>query len=537
MILLLARLFTIQVLGSRRLSSAAVAQRAYGVQLEPARGQILDRNRVPLTDFRRLSAVVFPCLVRDKERASGIVSSVLGLNREAAEEAFSGPAPAKLREGVTADEAEALRSAGVEGVLIVEESRRYSRTSLARHVVGYTDASGRGVAGIERAFDDQLRGEAAKSLAVCVDAAGRPLTGVGYRLLGRGTPGGGLDVVLTIDCKVQAACERVLDETFEWDGPGACKGAAVVVLDARTGEILAMAARPQYDQDRVGDHIADPRAPLLNRCVRPYVPGSVLKVVTAAAAIEEGRVGVGERFVCPGWVQVGPTRLECSSAVAGGHGVLGFREALAHSCNVAFAEVGRRIGAETLIGYIRRFGFGRETGAVSSGESPGSVPDPLGATTGDVAGISIGQWKLTATPLQVAQAMTAVVNSGTMLPVTLVKEISTPGGRAVRVFPRPKPVRVVSPSTAAWVRRGLLDAVTYGSGRAAMVATVGSAGKTGSAETGRISGGGSVLHAWFAGYAPALAPKYICCVLVEEGGYGGAVAAPMFRSIMEEILR
>ncbi|NPV70748.1 MAG: penicillin-binding protein 2 [Firmicutes bacterium] len=531
---LFLRLFCIQVAQSKWLSLAAVKQRAAGYPLETARGQIYDRNRVPLTDFRFTSLVAFPSIISRKDAVAAAVSSILKTGYSPVRSLLDGEAPAKVAESLTAGQVSALRALGQEGLTLTEESRRYTPVSIARHVVGYVGAGGDGQAGIEKAFDRELRGDYPGSLAVCVDATGRAIPGLGYRVAGSPPVDGRLDVVLTIDWRVQAAVERALDSA--WAGAGGFKGAAAVVLDARTGEILGMASRPNYDQSRVAAYIGDPRGQLLNRAVAAYTPGSVFKVVTAAAAIEGGHVGLAERFACRGEVEIGSTTFDCASREKGGHGLIDFRTAVAQSCNVAFIEVGQRVGAESLVKYAGLLGFGRPTPSGILGESGGNVPDPRSIYPGDLANLSIGQWKVMATPLQVAQAMTAVVNGGRLTPVSLVKEVCRPSGLAVKVFRRPAPVQAISPSTAAWLRRALFQATRSGNATAAWVEGNGSAGKTGSAETGRSTGSRNVLHAWFVGYAPAASPRYVCCVLVEEGGYGGTVAAPVFRCIMEELL-
>lgn len=533
-ILIVFRLALFQLVGSPGLSLAAVAQREPGIPLERARGRIYDRNLVPLTDFRSLSAACFPCLVLDVDGTASRLSEILGLDRYLILEMISRGDPVELKRGISQREASLLKS--INGMFVVERRERYSTASVARHVIGYTDAEGEGLAGMEMAFDRRLRGSSPGAFCLYVDAMGKHVPGLGYRMRGDAERDGRLDVVLTIDGRIQAATERILDSQFRWEGAQAPRGAAIVVLDAHSGEILAMASRPNFDQSRVSECLADERGPLLNRAVCAYPPGSVFKIVTAAAAIEEGCIGLGEAFVCHGYARVGSLRFDCASVERGGHGVITFREALAESCNSVFIEVGQRVGAERLSRYAHLFGFGRTTGAVASGESPGHLPDHRGMAAGDLANMSIGQWRLTATPLQVAQAMTAVVNGGRMLPATLVKEVADARGLAVEVFPRPRPVRVMSASTAAWLRRALLDATRIGGASAAFVEDAGSAGKTGSAETGRKVDGKSVLHAWFVGYAPAYAPRYIICTFVEEGGYGGAVAAPLFRALMKDLL-
>ena len=529
---LMVRLLSIQILQGRELARAAVQQRARCYPLEMPRGRILDRNGVPLTDPKvKTAAIAFPPMMAKSESFAQEMAQILGMTPERVLGLLkSGDQPVRLAE-INEDQARAIRDSAIDGVLVVGENLRYGPASLARHVVGYVGSGGAGMSGIEKAFDKELSGSQPTAVSVLVDAGGKALSGIGYRIQDGHRYDRRLDVVLTIDAKVQSVVETVLDKRRIRRG-------AVVVLDARTGEVLAMASRPDFDQSQVGSYLDNPDGPLFDRAVNAFAPGSVFKVVVAAAALEEGVVGQMDRFFCDGETHIGNLRFKCASADKGGHGPLNFLEALARSCNVAFIEVGQRIGAERLLQYARLFGFGEKSGIGLSEESGGTLPKVAEVTPGELANLSIGQGRFTATPLQVARAMTAIVNDGRLLRPWLVKEVRTEAGMAVRVYEVPEPRRVISGTTARAVRRALVMATTGGNAGGAFVPGWGSAGKTGSAETGKVGPDNRpVCHAWFVGYFPAMAPRYICCVVVEEGGTGNAVAAPIFREIMEGVAR
>ncbi|MHB8945323.1 MAG: peptidoglycan D,D-transpeptidase FtsI family protein [Bacillota bacterium] len=515
------------------LAQQAIAQRAQGFPLEVARGEILDRNRQSLTGTTsRYSAVAFPALIRDKDGTAASVAVLLGLDRGRLLEQLlgSGP-PVVVAADISAERVEAVRKAAISGVIGIQEKVRYGQTSLAHHAVGYINNAldNQGKDGLERDFDRYLRGGRPEEVMAFIDANRRPIPGLGLRVqlpdtAGSSATGGPHTLVTTIDARIQRIVEEAMDKYVP-------RGAAVVV-DPRNGDILAMASRPDFDPNDVGAYLNADDSPLLNRTVKGYPPGSVFKVVTAAAALEAGVVRPGDVFDDPGYIDVQGRRYRCYKD--GGHGRLTFTEAMAYSCNPVFIEVGQKVGAAKAADLARSLGFGSKLGLPVAQESPGNVPEET--AVGD-PNLSIGQGALLVTPAQVAQMMTAVANNGVVAGLRLIKEIDDSMGVAVERGPEVRLSQAFSWLTATRLRSMLRDVVAYGTGTPAAPEGITAAGKTGSAETGKVGAGGeSISHGWFAGYAPASSPRLVVVVFAEEGMTGGKAAGPVFKEIVERAL-
>lgn len=532
--LLILRLMTIQIGHGPEYARRAFAQRTWFVDVELSRGLIYDRHLTPLTDPEpRHNLAVFPSPVRNNAKAARLLSPLIGLPEEELNRRLSDQAGVWLAQGLSPDAAETVRKLEIPGVLVVTQSVRYGPGSLARHLVGYIKPSeNRGQLGLEGTYDDRLRGERPGRVIAFHDAYGRVIPGLGVRTA---KPPGKepLDLILTIDGRIQRLAEESLDRA-------AVERGAAVVLNPRTGEVLAMASRPNYDQGAWAKNPASLGGSfLVNRAVSAYPPGSVFKIVTAAAALEEGVTSLDEEFFCRGFYQLGQQIYRCYRSDSGGHGKLTFKEALAQSSNPVFVEIGvERLGGEKLREYARRFGFGEVSSLRLWNEDPGSLPelgerDPLG----EVALMSFGQGKLTATPVQIAQALAIVANDGVRVPLKIVDKVRRQNGQVIWKAPRATGTRVIERRTARLLQEAL-EAATGpgGTGRQANFPGVRVAGKTGSAEK-RNSDGSTTTHAWFAGYFPADRPEYVIVILVEDGGSGGGRAAPIFREIGEGIMK
>lgn len=393
----------------------------------------------------------------------------------------------------------------------------------------------------------------------------------------------GRDVILTIDSRLQAAAEELLDGLIERgelpqrsvteltpDGaltqPVTPRGGCLVAMDVRTGAILAAASAPRFDvalllgstPEQWQAALDDPRRPFFPRVTQATLPpGSVFKTLTAIAGLEAGVIDPDERFECQGYLErADRERCAVFRHFGVGHGPVTLEDALAQSCNVYFYDVAQRLGPAPIELWAQRFGFGRPTGCEVPGERGGHVPSPERRGPqeerwypGTTRQLAVGQASLTVTPLQVVRLMAAIANDGWLVAPHFVREVSAPADeepaahspQAIQLASlldahgRPdalRPVRVVglSPTTLATVRRGLLAAIESprGTGREAQLKGVRVAGKTGTAETG----GGRPDHAWFAGYAPADAPRIAFVVVLEEGGSGGRTAAPLAREFV-----
>jgi penicillin-binding protein 2 len=388
-----------------------------------------------------------------------------------------------------------------------------------------------GKSGLERTYDDRLRGQRGWNL-VSVNNVGRH---VGEARVGT-LPAAGSPIEVTIDLVLQQALREGLGE----------ETGAGVFLDPWTGEILALVSTPAFDPNQFVEGLttrawnalnADPRRPLHDRAIGSfYAPGSVFKVLMAVAGLETGTVTASDTVWCNGSTLIhGHPRL-CWRR--GGHGSANLRSALTHSCNVYFYHLGARMGIEGITLWGERLGLGRPTGIDLPGEARGVLPSEawkranLGQPwfPGDTVSVAIGQGLLAVTPLQVA---------------TLVATVATGGRRPVPHLMRGsghEPLIVpLRASTVEIVRQAMRDAVQQGTGRSADLPGARVAGKTGTAQVFKHSAGidADLLpkaerdHAWFAGFAPADAPRIAFAVVVEHGGHGGTTAAPIARRVLE----
>ncbi|MPM83842.1 Stage V sporulation protein D [bioreactor metagenome] len=268
-----------------------------------------------------------------------------------------------------------------------------------------------------------------------------------------------------------------------------------------------------------------------------YQPGSVFKLVVAAAALENEIVKPTDKFFDPGYIDINNLRFKGWDFERGGRGHITFAEAMAYSSNPVFIEVGLKIGAKKLIGFADKLGFGHRTKLDFDGESDGNLPDPDNIYPGELANFSIGQGAFEATPLQIVSLVSTIANDGIKVDPYIVSKLTLQDGTIVNTYSASRGMRVLSRKTALELRNMMTTVTQFGTGQEAYVSTVGSAGKTGSAETGHMDKNGQgINHAWFAGYAPLDNPQYAIVVFVEEGMSGGDIAAPIFREITEGII-
>ncbi|SMC59181.1 peptidoglycan D,D-transpeptidase FtsI family protein [Sporomusa malonica] len=535
--LLIMRLFYLQVIQGPQLALEGLNIRVQELPVDVARGEILDRNHLPLTNTaQQYSIVIFPGQVEDKPVMLTRIDSIIGLPHDLLEASLrrlnSNEYPFRLIGGIASNTAKQINDMQIPGAVAVAEKVRYGHGALAAHVVGYINsADNKGVSGIEGMYDELLRGSQPEYVAAIVDASQQLIPGLGYKRMKLTAGNRETNIVLTIDKQIQQKVEQIMDRTI-------VKG-AVVVMRPNTGEILAMASRPAFDANNLSHYLEQNSAPLLNRAVSSYQPGSVFKLVVAAAALENKTVKMDDVFFDPGYIDVNNTRFQGWDYERGPKGRLTITEAMAHSSNPVFIEIALKIGSDKLIVMAQKLGYGSRTKLEFLGESEGNLPEADQLYPGDLANLAIGQGFCEATPVQIAQTVATIVNDGIKIEPYIVSSLTSPEGITVKRFHESHPnVRVMSRQTAERLR-GMMAAVTqYGTGQAANVEGLGSAGKTGSAETGRknITGQG-INHAWFAGYAPLEHPNYVIVVFVEEGMSGSNVAAPIFREIAATILK
>jgi stage V sporulation protein D (sporulation-specific penicillin-binding protein) len=531
-IALTLRLVWLQGIRYAHYRQLALDQRMRSVQVDPKRGTIYDRRMRELAvSISADSVYAAPAEVKDARAAARQLAPLLEMTEDAlVTKLTTQQAIVWLKRKVPYEAAQAVKKLKIPGVNVAESGQRfYPKDTLAAQVLGIAGIDNQGLEGLERYYDDVLRGVRGQIVAER-DAAGREIPEGQHLYI---PPTDGNSLVLCIDEVIQYVCERELDRAIADTGS---KSATAIAMDPITGEVLAMAMRPSFDPNAYSKYSTALRR---NTAVCDiFEPGSTFKVVTAAAALDEGVVTPQSQFYDPGYVKVEDRTMRCWKA--GGHGSQSFTEATENSCNPVFASVALKMGASTFTRYLEAFGLTQKTGIDFPGEATGLMhraskmgPVEL-ATTGFGQGISV-------TPIQLVTALSAVANGGYIVKPTLVKEIVASDGSVVQRM-EPTAVRqVISQSTAAALSRILQSVVVNGSGTRAAVPGYAVAGKTGTAEKPEGGRYGSGRIASFMGFAPANDPKVALLVILDEPStdvkYGGVLAAPVFSAIMRDTLR
>jgi len=528
----LGRLGWLQIV--RHADLAALAERQYSrtVVLQAQRGPIVDRQGAALaTSSPAESLFAQPRVMGDPVRVAARLAPLLGVPESEIHAQLTGGRPfvwiRRKLPPATAAAVKALREPGLG--LLPEPLRLYPNRELAAHVVGFEGVDG-GLEGVERSFNETLAGTPGKAV-VGRDALGREV--VTEAVLQPPAPGHG--VMLTLDRTIQYLAERELDAA--WRRTQA-KAAMAVVLDPRTGDVLALAIRPTFNPNTFLD--VPSRDHWRNRAVSdPFEPGSTFKVILAAAALEEGVVRPDDRI----WAENGSITIARTTIHDWKkYGWLSFGEVLQYSSNVGSIKVGLALGRDRYYRYMTAFGFGAPTGVGLAGESRGLLREPQRWSALSLPTMSIGQ-EVSVTALQMVAAFGAIANGGVLMQPRLVRAVFDAAGRETRRF-EPQPVRqVISPETARTLTRLMTQVVAAGTGHNAAIPGYEVAGKTGTAQkldptTRRYSRNPGVLS--FVGFAPADEPRLVMLVMLDEPRtekWGSEAAAPIFAAIGAEVLR
>ena len=525
-----ARLVYLQVFQRADMVARAERQQRRTIDAPAKRGDILDRHgRVLATSVDTDSVYAVPSEIGNEPVAVEKICGALGdctpreretlLERLKQQRAF-----AYVRRQLLPEQARRVAALDLEGIGFLKESRRfYPKSELAAHVLGYVGIDNQGLGGLEWAYDGHIRG---KNGTVLVNTDGRRHA---FSRLER-PPTSGVTIELTIDEYLQHIAERELRAGIRVTGAAA---GSAIIMDPRTGEILAMANAPTFNPNVYNKAPAHARR---NRAVQDlYEPGSTFKTFTAAAAIEE-RVLSPEApvDVSGGLIRIG------SRVVRDDHtyGLLSFSDVIVKSSNVGAIKIGFRLGAERLGRYVQQFGFGRVVSPDFPGENRGIVSDPAGWSQSSLASISFGH-EIGVTPLQMVAAMSSVANGGELFEPRVVRAVYR-GNRRFAVQPKVAR-RTISPESAAVLTAMLEGVVERGTAKVAQIPGFTIAGKTGTARkivNGRYSR--SDYNASFVGFVPSRNPVATIIVVVDSPRtsiYGGAVAAPIFQRIADATLR
>jgi len=527
------RLVHLQVLGRGFFEQQGARQSERTLNLDPRRGPILDRQGRPLAvsvDAESLYAV--PQDVADPHQTTAALALALGLDpagrRELAVQLQKSRAFVWIKRKVDPATAQRVRDLQLEGVGFLTEHRRYyPQRELMAHVLGYVGLDNTGMSGIEYALEDEIKGRAAK-VVVHTDARRRPVSHT------ERPPTEGHTVVLALDEAVQHVAERELDRAM---AETQAASGMVLVVEPFSGEVLAVAGRPTFNPNRYSTY---PSARWRNRAVSDvFEPGSIFKIVTAAAGIQEKVVEPSEVLDC------GHGKIEISGFVINDHAVfdrLTFAQAVTKSSDIGMIRVGQRLGRENFARYVRDFGFGAPTGVDLPGESGGLLRPTARWSALSLPSMSFGQ-EIGVTGLQIAMAAAAVANGGYLMKPLVVRRVEDAQGTVVREY---KPVvvrRVLEPDTVSTLTEILEAVVTDGTGRHAAVPGYVVAGKTGTAQKTDGSGHYSMVDhvASFVGFVPASRPALVILTSLDsprgERNQGGDVAAPLFARVADEVLR
>jgi cell division protein FtsI/penicillin-binding protein 2 len=530
---LAARLAQVQVVMADRLREMALRQQIATLSIPPHRGRILDRNGRPLAiNVEVASIYAVPALIEDPRVFAAAVAPAVGESPAEVQRRLAGSGKyfAWVARKVKPEVVARVKALGLGDQIgfLTEDRRAYPNGSLAAHALGFVGIDNQGLGGIELAYDETLRGRAGSAVAER-DGVGRLLMET-RRIVE--APQNGSDLVLTIDQVIQHIAERELDKAL---GQTRAKRGLVLVLDPKSGEVLALASRPLFDPN--AGNAARPEQWLNRVLAVTYEPGSTFKVFLTAAALDAGAVTPEERFLCNGSLRVGSHIIRDAH---GPHGWQSVSDMVKNSCNVAAAQVATRLGKEALYRYIRAFGFGSATGIDLPGEVQGLVPPTVEWRGPGLQTIGFGQG-IGTTALQILAASTAFANDGRLVRPRVVRAVRDPDGRVVKAMGTERLEQVVTPATARAVLRMMTRVVEGGTGTQAAIDGYPVAGKTGTAQKPSPSGGYDPHRfvASFLGIAPVNAPRLAVLVVLDEpegAYYGGAVAAPVFREIASQAL-
>jgi penicillin-binding protein 2 len=544
------------------------------------RGQIVDRHGAPLAQTRISYNLCLqfptPLSFTDAEvrtfcerriaAAESLLSRTIAWTPEQAQKHYKnrGVLPYVIAIDLKHSEIEALKKANPEGLTLQPTyQRHYPNGKLAAHVIGYAGRSGRildgpiqpndplwpgaeGREGLEQSFDDQLQGRIGQ-YAITTDASGRR---VSEQVTAPPQPG--YNIVTTLDTRIQKLCEQALER--------GCKRGAMVVVDPRNGDVLALASWPTFNPNSFVPFITeeafkvlqdDPNIPLFPRAFRAaYPPGSVFKIFSGVAALQSGKLDAGDAIPCPPAMRIGG--LSFGNSRRGHQGSLTFSEALTQSCNTWFYQVGMKIGSATMADYAQRFGLGQRTGIPLNAEAAGLIPNDEYFTRvhkrtmmgGDLANFAIGQGDVTTTPLQLAMAVGAAGNGGTLYAARLVNQVQSIDGQIVTAYDvRARSQVDFDKDVFKSLKAGMTGVVESRAGTAPVLRISGLrvGGKTGTAQWGPKNK--ERTAAWFAGVAPIDNPKYAFAALYEsdvrnaDSSHGGDTAAPMMARVMRELAK
>ena len=547
-LLLVGRVAFIEFFRAEKLQEMAYEQQTRDRLITPKRGSILDRNGEGIALTETVNAVsVIPVQVKEKEETAKFLSEKLDLEyAEVLEKVQQKVALVRIKTKVDTELAAEIRAANYPGVEVDEDVRRvYPYSELAAQVIGFVGKDNQGIIGLEAKYDELLEGEQGKILTL-TDSRGNEVDSEQERI----PPVDGKNLVTTIDVVMQQYAEQTIAKAVETKG---AKKGLIIILNPQNGEIYAMANDPTFDLNdpfTINDaqlaamwdgFSQEEQNDYLNKMWRntaindTYEPGSTFKIITSSAGLEEKVVTPESSFYCRGFHIAGDRQIKCWRYPRT-HGAENFVQGVQNSCNPVFMEIGERLGAETFLEYMQKFGFAQKTGVDLAGEATGIIHKLENIGPVELATMSFGQ-SFQITPLQLLRAASSIVNGGHLVTPHFAKGIADEEGNMVEAFQYEEGEQIISRETSETMKTILESVVSEGTGSKAYIPGYRIGGKTATSE--KLPRRSGKYIASFMSFAPAENPQVMALVLIDEPQgvyYGGTVAGPVMQELLQNIL-
>ena len=544
MMFLIGRLVYLMIFCSEYYGNKAENLHERERDIKAARGKLLDVNGTVLATNKSVCTIsVIHNQIEEPEKVIEMLVRELGIPEETARTRVEKVSSIeRVKTNVAKETGDAIRAYGLSGVKVDEDYKRYyPYGTLASKVLGFTGADNQGILGLEVKYDEYLQGTNGKILTL-TDARGIEIENAGESRL---EPVNGYDLCLSLDRNIQMYCEQAAKKVCT---KKSADSVSVIVMNPQNGELMAMVNYPEFDLNDpftlVGDTgesvSAEEKQNLLNKMWRnqcisdTYEPGSTFKIITAAAALEEGVVKLDDAFFCPGYKIVEDRRIRCARTT--GHGAETFETGIMNSCNPVFMELGERLGAENFAGYFKQFGLLSKTNIDLPGEAGTIMHKTENIGPVELATISFGQ-SFQITPIQLVTTVSSIINGGTRVTPHFGVSVQDADGNTVKTFSYETHENICTAETSETMRYLLEKVVSEGTGKNAKIEGFSIGGKTATSQT--LPRSDHKYISSFLGFAPADNPQVLVLVVINNPQgiyYGGTIAAPVAKEIFENIL-
>ena len=544
MMFLIGRLVYLMIFCSEYYGNKAENLHERERDIKAARGKLLDANGTVLATNKSVCTIsVIHNQIEEPEKVIEMLVRELGIPEETARKRMEKVSSIeRVKTNVAKETGDAIRAYGLSGVKVDEDYKRYyPYGTLASKVLGFTGADNQGILGLEVKYDEYLQGTNGKILTL-TDARGIEIENAGESRL---EPVNGYDLCLSLDRNIQMYCEQAAKKVCT---KKSADSVSVIVMNPQNGELMAMVNYPEFDLNDpftlVGDTgesvSAEEKQNLLNKMWRnqcisdTYEPGSTFKIITAAAALEEGVVKLDDAFFCPGYKIVEDRRIRCARTT--GHGAETFETGIMNSCNPVFMELGERLGAENFAGYFKQFGLLSKTNIDLPGEAGTIMHKTENIGPVELATISFGQ-SFQITPIQLVTTVSSIINGGTRVTPHFGVSVQDADGNTVKTFSYETHENICTAETSETMRYLLEKVVSEGTGKNAKIEGFSIGGKTATSQT--LPRSDHKYISSFLGFAPADNPQVLVLVVINNPQgiyYGGTIAAPVAKEIFENIL-